>query len=434
MPEVSIIVPVYNAEKSIARCVDSILHQEYEDFELILVDDGSKDGSPAILDAYAKQDARVKVIHKPNSGVSSTRNLALDQAKGKYIQFLDADDWIPDNSTKMMVRDAVDKDVDLVVGDFYRVVGKNVSRKGSIISNDVMTLQEFAEKMMNSPSDFYYGVLWNKLYKNEIIQNYNVRMDEDLSWCEDFIFNLEYLLHVKTVSALQIPVYYYVKTEGSLVAKSMSLTKIVDMKSNVFAYYNDFYKNVLDEKQYRKDRLAIAGFLIDAAGDDMIIPMLPGTKKLGEEQVHAYFQGDVQNTVTAAYYLNKAYEKNLEVLALKYDLDLKEVKVLASLREIGEANSFAEIADLSGMNDVGVASIVMRLAVKGYVSVKYSAKKMTVSYGKNASDINQDIETALNDLHQVITKNLSEEDAEQGQKILKLVSDNLRKYIKANEN
>ncbi len=395
MPEVSIIVPVYNAEKSIARCVDSILHQEYEDFELILVDDGSKDGSPAILDA---------------------------------------DDWIPDNSTKMMVRDAVDKDVDLVVGDFYRVVGKNVSRKGSIISNDVMTLQEFAEKMMNSPSDFYYGVLWNKLYKNEIIQNYNVRMDEDLSWCEDFIFNLEYLLHVKTVSALQIPVYYYVKTEGSLVAKSMSLTKIVDMKSNVFAYYNDFYKNVLDEKQYRKDRLAIAGFLIDAAGDDMIIPMLPGTKKLGEEQVHAYFQGDVQNTVTAAYYLNKAYEKNLEVLALKYDLDLKEVKVLASLREIGEANSFAEIADLSGMNDVGVASIVMRLAVKGYVSVKYSAKKMTVSYGKNASDINQDIETALNDLHQVITKNLSEEDAEQGQKILKLVSDNLRKYIKANEN
>lgn len=434
MPEVSIIVPVYNAEKSIARCVDSILHQEYEDFELILVDDGSKDGSPAILDAYAKQDARVKVIHKPNSGVSSTRNLALDQAKGKYIQFLDADDWIPDNSTKMMVRDAVDKDVDLVVGDFYRVVGKNVSRKGSIISNDVMTLQEFAEKMMNSPSDFYYGVLWNKLYKNKIIQNYNVRMDEDLSWCEDFIFNLEYLLHVKTVSALQIPVYYYVKTEGSLVAKSMSLTKIVDMKSNVFAYYNDFYKNVLDEKQYRKDRLAIAGFLIDAAGDDMIIPMLPGTKKLGEEQVHAYFQGDVQNTVTAAYYLNKAYEKNLEVLALKYDLDLKEVKVLASLREIGEANSFAEIADLSGMNDVGVASIVMRLAVKGYVSVKYSAKKMTVSYGKNASDINQDIETALNDLHQVITKNLSEEDAEQGQKILKLVSDNLRKYIKANEN
>ena len=91
MPEVSIIVPVYNAENSISRCVDSILHQEFEDFELLLVDDGSKDSSPAILDAYAEQDPRVKVIHKPNSGVSSTRNLALDQAKGKYIQFLDAD-------------------------------------------------------------------------------------------------------------------------------------------------------------------------------------------------------------------------------------------------------------------------------------------------------------------------------------------------------
>jgi len=233
MPTVSIIVPVYDAEKAIGRCIDSILNQEYEDFELIAVDDGSKDGSPAILDAYAEKDDRVRVIHKPNSGVSATRNLALNQAAGKYIQFLDADDWIPDNSTKMLVREAEEKNVDLVVADFFRVVGKNVARKGSIVSNEVLTLPQFAELMMESPSDFYYGVLWNKLYRNDIIQNYNVRMDEDLTWCEDFIFNLEYLLHVKTVTALQVPVYYYVKTEGSLVSKSMSLAKIVDMKSNV---------------------------------------------------------------------------------------------------------------------------------------------------------------------------------------------------------
>lgn len=433
MPTVSIIVPVYNAENAVGKCIDSILNQEYEDFELIVVDDGSKDGSPAILDAYAEKDPRVRVIHKQNSGVSATRNLALNQAKGKYIQFLDADDWIPDNSTKMLVREAEDKKADLVVGDFFRVVGKNVARKGSIVSNDVLTLQQFAEMMMESPSDFYYGVLWNKLYRNDIIQEFNVRMDEDLTWCEDFIFNLEYLLHVKSVVALQVPVYYYVKTEGSLVSKSMSLTKIVDMKSNVFTYYNDFYKNVLDEKQYRKDRLAIAGFLLDAANDDMTLPMLPGTKKLGTEQVTAHFKGDVQNSVTAAYYLNKSYEKNLAVIALKYDIELKQVKILAALKEIGETNSLTEIADLSGLTEVNVGSGLMKLAVKGYVSVKYNGGQMTVCFGRNADQVRQDLDIALKDLHAVMMKNISQDMQDQAEDILKQVTENLRKYVKTDE-
>jgi len=433
MPTVSIIVPVYDAEKAIGRCIDSILNQEYEDFELIAVDDGSKDGSPAILDAYAEKDDRVRVIHKPNSGVSATRNLALNQAAGKYIQFLDADDWIPDNSTKMLVREAEEKNVDLVVADFFRVVGKNVARKGSIVSNEVLTLPQFAELMMESPSDFYYGVLWNKLYRNDIIQNYNVRMDEDLTWCEDFIFNLEYLLHVKTVTALQVPVYYYVKTEGSLVSKSMLLAKIVDMKSNVFTYYNDFYKNVLDEKQYRRDRLAIAGFLIDAANDDMTLPMLPGTKKLGTEQVQVHFKGDVQNAVTAAYYLNKAYEKNLDIIALKYDIELKDVKMLAALKEIGETNSFTEIADLSGMTEVSVAGGLMKMVVKGFVSVKYTAKQMIITFGRNADAISQDLGVALQDLQDVMTKNLTEEEQETLNAVLNKATDNLRKYVKKNE-
>lgn len=434
MPTVSIIVPVYNAEKAIARCADSILNQEYEDFEAIFVDDGSKDGSPAILDAYAKKDARVKVIHKANSGVSSTRNLALDQAKGTYIQFLDADDWIPDNSTKMLVREAEEKKADLVVADFFRVVGKNVARKGSIVSNDVLTLQQFAELMMESPSDFYYGVLWNKLYRNDIIQQYGIRMDEDLSWCEDFIFNLEYLLHVKTVAPLQVPVYYYVKTEGSLVSKSMSLAKIVDMKSNVFTYYNDFYKNVLDEKQYRRDRLAIAGFLIDAASDDMTIPMLPGTKKLGQEQIQAEFSGDGQNAVTAAYYLSKGYEKNLNVIALKYDIDLKDAKIASAVKEIGSADSLSEISDLSGVSEMNVSASLIKMAVKGYVSVKHDEQKLAVSLGKNAADLSQDLDRAMNDLQDVMHKNLSAEEIAASSKILKQVSANLRKYIKTNEN
>lgn len=434
MPTVSIIVPVYNAEKGIKRCIDSILNQEYEDFELIVVDDGSKDSSPEILDEYAKNDNRVKVIHKKNGGVSAARNQALDIATGTFVQFLDADDWIPDNSTKMLVREAEDKKVDLVVGDFFRVVGNNVSRKGSIISNDILSLQQFAEMMMESPSDFYYGVLWNKLYKNDILKEYCIRMDEDLSWCEDFIFNLEYLLHVKSVIALQVPVYYYVKTEGSLVSKSMTLTKLVDMKTNVFSYYNDFYKNVFDEEQYRKARLSIAGFLIDAASDDMTIPMMPGTKKLGTEQVQAHFNGDVQNAIIAAYYLSKAYEKNLNIVALKYDLDLKDVKILAALKQIGETDSFAAISDLSGISEMNGTASLMKLTMKGYISVKYIDAKMDISLSKHADEICQDLDLAMNDLHDVMNKNISEEQIKEFDPIMKAASENLRKYIKSNEN
>ena len=93
-PTVSIIVPVYNAEKYLKRCVDSILSQDYRDFELLLMDDGSSDGSAEICDGYERADSRVHVVHKENTGVSDTRNQALDMARGTFIQFLDSDDWI----------------------------------------------------------------------------------------------------------------------------------------------------------------------------------------------------------------------------------------------------------------------------------------------------------------------------------------------------
>ena len=122
-PTVSIIVPVYNAENTLSRCVDSILHQEYTDFELLLVDDGSLDSSGAICDRYASLDSRVHVIHKENSGVSDSRNMALDHARGTYLQFLDSDDWITPNATDLLVQTAEYYHCDMVISDFYRVIG-----------------------------------------------------------------------------------------------------------------------------------------------------------------------------------------------------------------------------------------------------------------------------------------------------------------------
>ena len=154
MKKVSIIVPVYNAQNSIGRCIESILNQDYENIELIAVNDGSKDNSGKILDEYAAKDSRMIVIHKTNSGVSDTRNIAIARASGTYLQFLDADDYIPVDSTKSMVRALEENNVDLVVSDFYRVVKDNLSLKGSIVNDKILTRNEYASLMAESPDEY----------------------------------------------------------------------------------------------------------------------------------------------------------------------------------------------------------------------------------------------------------------------------------------
>lgn len=194
-PLVSVIVPIYNAAEYLERCINSVLGQEYKNFELILVNDGSQDASGEICRAYAAQDERVKVLEKENSGVSNSRNRAMDMAEGEYLQFLDADDWLTPDATKLFVQSAVNNDCDMVIADFYRVSGEKVSHKGDIEKEGILSREEFANYMMENPADFYYGVLWNKLFRRDLVEKHGLRMDPEISWCEDFIFNLEYIRH-----------------------------------------------------------------------------------------------------------------------------------------------------------------------------------------------------------------------------------------------
>ena len=242
MPVVSVIVPVYNAAKpwkdektALHRCIDSILSQDMTDLELILIDDGSKDDSPQILDAYEQADSRVRVLHKENSGVSDTRNKGIALAQGDYIQFVDADDWLDREAVKLMLRSMQENDADMVISDFYRVIGDRTSPKGDIENETVLYTSEYADYMMKNPADFYYGVLWNKLYKASLIREFNIEMDPEISWCEDFVFNLEYVSHCSRIAVLQVPVYYYVKTEGSLVNSNINASSVVRMKLSISA-------------------------------------------------------------------------------------------------------------------------------------------------------------------------------------------------------
>ena len=371
-PMVSIIVPIYNAENYLRRCVDSILNQEYTDFELLLVNDGSTDASGDICEEYGDQDPRVIVIQKENTGVSDSRNRALDRARGKYLQFLDSDDWITPDATRLFVRAAEEYGCDMVISDFYRVVGERLSPKGDIEEEGVLTREEFAAHMMENPADFYYGVLWNKLYRRDIVEEHNLRMDTDINWCEDFMFNLEYIRYAKVFYALHAPIYYYVKRKGSLASQGINISKTVKMKLNVFEYYNNFYKHVLEEEDYEKNRLQVYRFFIDAAGDGTVPPsILPGSKKLGDERVFVNTEIlQAEGLAGEDYRKRKLLEHYLEPVALKGDLKVIDVRLLLCLCEKHEWDSRRELADFAGISRTNLTSGLQRLTMKGFLKVE----------------------------------------------------------------
>lgn len=404
-PTVSIIVPVYNAERTVRRCIESILSQEYSDFELLLVNDGSTDHSGAICEEYAARDSRVQVFHKENTGVSATRNLALDRAAGTYLQFLDSDDWITPDATKSLVRAMENGPCDMVVSDFYRVVGDRLSQKGHIDEDGLLTREEYAAHMMENPADFYYGVLWNKLYRRSIVEAHHLRMNTEITWCEDFMFNLEYIRWAKAFRAIQIPIYYYVKTKGSLASQSLSISQAVKMKRLVFSDYHQFYKTVLDEEEYEKCRLRVYGFLLDAAGDGSVPPaILPSSQKLGNERTRVSpYVLDGEGVLYHAFLERKLLDRCLETAALKNDLTLSDAKLLLALWEMHFQPTRREAADFAGLPRSTFSLSLQKLTGRGFLKItdvrrgKEQVKRMDVSFSEAAKPVLADLETARQD-------------------------------------
>lgn len=432
-PTVSIIVPVYNAEATISRCIESIINQEYRDFELLLIDDGSIDSSGTICDRYAAEDSRIRLIHKENTGVSETRNMALDLACGTYLQFLDSDDWITPNATRLFVEEAERYHCDMVISDFYRVVGKRVAHKGDIYDDCVLTQEEFSAHMLQNPADFYYGVLWNKLYRRDIVEKYHLRMNPEISWCEDFMFNLEYIRHAEVFYALQVPVYYYVKTKGSLASQGMSISKTIKMKLMVFEYYNNFYKHVLDEEDYEKNRLQVYRFLVDAAGDGAVPPsFFSGSKKLGEER------NSVSQEVVAGegilmddYRDRKLLDYYLEPIAQKNNLTLGEVRLLLCLSQLRHIGTRKEIADFAGITVRSLSLLLQRLSLKNMLKYEENrtTKELKITFLPLASPIQNEIAAAQSNFEQAKYAGFTEDELIQYAALTEKIKNNIQKIL-----
>ena len=434
MCKVSIIVPVYNGEKVIGRCLDSILKQDQRDIEVIVIDDGSVDNSYEIISDYAKKDERIVAIHKENGGVSSTRNKALDLAKGEYIQFIDVDDWLPFDSTKLLLRSMEENDVELVVGDFYRVIDNKTSKKGTFKKGGVITRNLYADKMMLSPADFYYGVLWNKLYKKSIIDEYHIRMDEDIDYCEDVIFNLEYLLHTEKIYILKSPVYYYHLTEGSLVSQNLNISNTVKMKLDVIKYYDSFYKNIMDPNDYETRKPFIYSYLFAFSTDAFNIPFIDNVKKLGEEAGEKIYYDVTENNYRQFiydYFSISMIKKLLSTVAVQHKLDLTDMTILYYLYTKKESASFDEIVSICNLKYSTAAVSITKLVALSYIKIGEISltNKNIVMYSYISGKLDGDLRQIDADYDNVCFKDLSEKDIEEYKRLQKLIFNNLRKTI-----
>ena len=215
-PLISIIIPVYNVEKYIEKCVDSLTAQTYKNIEIILIDDGSTDSSGAICDKYAAEDSRVKVFHKENGGVSSARNLGLDNARGEWVTFVDSDDWVNDSYIQNLYSSVCDE-VDLVVSSAILV---NHSSPYKYSYRKTKISQNNFEELFNSFDLDKRTSPWGKLYATQVIKDNNLRFIQGMHIGEDAQFLYRYLVSCRDVIISNHMDYFYCyDTEGSLTKK-----------------------------------------------------------------------------------------------------------------------------------------------------------------------------------------------------------------------
>ena len=262
-------------------------------------------------------------------------------------------------------------------------------------------------------------------------------MDPSVSWCEDFMFNLEYIRHAKVFCALQIPVYYYVKTKGSLASQGMSLAKTVRMKRAVFDCYTNFYKNIFSEEDYEKIRFQVYRFLIDAAGDGALSI---GAKKL-ENQLYISLEGISAEGVLAEGYRNhKLLDYYLEPIGMKYDLSLKEVRLLLCLCDTSFPCSKRDLADRLGETPQGISHSLQKLAAKGYLKTEDAkpgrkqgesrrTKRIQVAFLPEAEPLLAEIKLAQAEDMEVRFGGFTSEERELYQKLSKKMSYNMQKIL-----
>lgn len=304
-PLVSIILPVYNAQNHLARCVGSICAQTYRNIEIIILNDGSKDQSLPVCEEFRQKDPRILLVDKANSGVSDTRNLGLKLASGKYVEFVDSDDYLDPDFTERLVDAAEENEADFVIAPYKMVIPAGASKPEQVLDKiqdelGVMSVARppevreygflpagvydkdtFALRLMDKPASYFYSVLWNKLYRRDILTGNDIQFVSEMRWAEDLVFNLRYIQYAERFVAIDKPGYYYVQNPQSICHTQINAATIVQNKLQVFRYYKDLYTRL---GIYEEVRPQLYKFLVDIA--ESTYPSGPFKKAIDEAKAY----------------------------------------------------------------------------------------------------------------------------------------------------
>lgn len=230
---ISVIVPVYNRKETLERCVKSLLDQTFSELEIILVDDGSTDGSGAVCNALSREDIRIRVIHKENGGVSSARNAGIEAAKGEYLMFMDSDDYAELQMAEKLLESIGDDDI-AICGFHHHYQGRDIVRIPNVPGQrgDENFLSLYGQGFMNMP--------WNKLYRSELAG----RFDESLSLGEDLLFNLDYLRRTDGIAVVKEALCHYIQDDTGSSLSSQKRADRLELAKRIWKESREFYREL----------------------------------------------------------------------------------------------------------------------------------------------------------------------------------------------
>ena len=310
----SIIIPVYNAEKYLNKCIDSILNQSFKDFELLLIDDGSKDLSGKICDKYAEVDERVKVFHIQNGGPAKARNLGIKYATGIYIEFVDADDeLIPEALENLYV--LTKNNPDIIIADSQIITAdEKVKNIISIEKNNQINVEEYLKNLNTVRKATLLHYIWNKWYKREFICENRIIFDENERLGEDFLFNCEIIDKADRVWGTDILLYkYYKRDNGSLSGKYIEneLSRRRKMDSTFLQLYEN--KKIKEECYNLISRMI--GSITLASIQGVFMPGSPNNLKEKKLYVQDFLNSEYLNYINV-YSQNKGLTKSEKIAAI----------------------------------------------------------------------------------------------------------------------
>lgn len=271
MDLISVIVPVYNVEKYLQECINSILNQTYSYLEILLIDDGSTDGSSKLCDEYALLDERVKVIHKQNEGLGLTRNTGLKFATGKYVLFVDSDDYLARDMVETLYKFASEQDCDLCLCGYYRVYLEHLTQfnlpyNDTVFENEEVIHQVLLEMVCSLPKakkDHLLSMaVWASLFKRELISRFHLSFYSERDYIsEDILFNIDFLKNAKKVGMINHPLYYYRQSNVDSLTHQVRQDEM-DRQIIQIEKIRDSLSQFLDESLYqlRLKRYCLAAF------------------------------------------------------------------------------------------------------------------------------------------------------------------------------